>query len=120
MWSVTAPPEVNLEYSDHLHDIHNDYPVAPEHTTMIEDMLSDYNRDTLFVGQTCLIPNLNNKVKYVTRIKNLKLYKQLGLVVTKIYRVLAIEQAPWLNHTLTSTRTNERLRPPTLRKTSSN
>ena len=64
--------------------------------TVTEDMLSDYNRDTRFVGQTCLIPNLNNTVKYVTHIKNLKLYKQLGLVVTKIHRVLEFQQAPWL------------------------
>ena len=63
--------EVDLEYPDHLHDVYNDYPLAPEHMTVTKDMLSDYNRDSLFVGQPCLIPNLNNKTKYVTHIKNL-------------------------------------------------
>ena len=63
--------EVDLEYPDHLHDVHNDYPLAPEHMTVTKNMLSDYNRDSLFVGQPCLIPNLNNKTKYVTHIKNL-------------------------------------------------
>jgi len=82
--------EVELQYPDHLHD----YPVAPEHMTLTKDILSDYNRDTRFVGQTCFIPNLDNKVKHVTHIKNLKLYKELGLVVTKIHSVLAFEQAP--------------------------
>ena len=72
--------EVDLEYPDHLHDTHNDYPVAPEHMTVTEDILSVYTRDTLFCGQTCIIPNMNNEVKYVTHIKNLKLYKQHGLV----------------------------------------
>jgi len=88
--------EVVLEYPDHLHDAHNDYPLAPEHMTVTKDMLSDYNRDTLFVGQPCLIPNLNNKTKYVTHMKNLKLYKQLGLVITKIHRVLEFKQEAWL------------------------
>jgi len=55
--------EVNLEYPDHLHDVHNDYPLAPEHMTVTKDMLSDYNRDSFFVGQPCLIPNVNNKTK---------------------------------------------------------
>ena len=32
----------------------------------------------------------------VTHIKNLKLYKQLGLVVTKIHRVLEFKQQAWL------------------------
>ena len=88
--------EVDLEYPDHLHDTHNDYPVAPEHMTVTKNILSDYNRDSLFVGQSSLILNLHHKTKYVTHIKNLKLYKELGLVITKIYRVLEFNQSPWL------------------------
>jgi len=57
-------------------------------------MLSDYNDEALFDKQTSLIPNLYNKVKYVTHMRNLKLYKQLGLVVTKIHRVVEFEQYP--------------------------
>jgi len=88
--------EVDLEYLNHLHDIHNDYPLAAKHLTVTKDMLSDYNDEAFFDKQTSLIPNLYNKVKYVTHIKNLKLYKQLGLVVTKIHRVVEFEQYPWL------------------------
>jgi len=55
--------EVDLEYPSHLHDDHNDYPLAPEHMTVTKEMISDYNRDSLFVGQSCLIPNLNDKMK---------------------------------------------------------
>ena len=88
--------EVDLEYPDHLHDRHNDYPLAVEHLTVTRDMLSEYNAESLFDKQSCLVPNLHNKVKYVTHIKNLKLYKQLGMVVTKIHRVLEFQQFPWL------------------------
>ena len=58
--------EVDLKYPNNLHDVHNDYPLAPEHLTVTSDMLSDYNKDSLFVGQPCLIPNLYDKTKYVT------------------------------------------------------
>jgi len=86
---------VDLEYPDHLHDRHNDYPFAVEHLTVTMDM-SEYNTESFFDKQSCLVPNLYNKVKYVTHIKSLKLYKQLWLVVTKIHRVLEFQQFPWL------------------------
>jgi len=88
--------EEDLEYTVHLHDRHNDYPLAVEHLTATRDMLSEYNAESLFDKQSCLVPNLYNKVKYVTHINNLKLYKQLGLVGTKIHRVLEFQQFPWL------------------------
>jgi len=34
--------ECDLTYPDHLHDAHNDYPMAPKHLAVTEDMLSDY------------------------------------------------------------------------------
>ena len=30
--------EVDLEYPDHFHDVHNEYPLAPEHMTVTKDM----------------------------------------------------------------------------------
>ena len=43
-----------------------------------------------------LVPNLYDKVKYVTHYRNLKFYLQQGLVLTKIHRVLSFTQQPWL------------------------
>ena len=34
--------EVDLEYPDELHALHNDYPLAPEKLAISYDMLSDY------------------------------------------------------------------------------
>ena len=34
--------EVNLEYLDELHELHNDYPLAPEKLAVSSDMLSKY------------------------------------------------------------------------------
>ena len=34
--------EVDLEYPDELHELHNYYPLAPEKLTVSSDMLSNY------------------------------------------------------------------------------
>ena len=38
--------EVDLEYPQELHDIHNDYPIATEHIKVTENMLSEYCQKT--------------------------------------------------------------------------
>jgi len=94
--------EVDLEYPEKLHDLHNDYPLAPEKIKVSNDMLSLYTRDlknTFAVGNSTtekLIPTLNNKTKYVIHYRNLKQCLELGLKVTKIHRVIEFTQKPWL------------------------
>ena len=36
--------EVDLHYPPHLHDLHDNYPLAPEHVNITEEMLSPYQR----------------------------------------------------------------------------
>ena len=94
--------EVDLEYPEELHDLHNDYPLAPEKVKVTKDMLSEYcknisekyNISTGLVSK--LIPTLGKKEKYVLHYRNLQLYNDLGLKVTKIHRALEFNQSPWL------------------------
>ena len=74
--------EVDLEYPEDLHDLHNDYPLAPERIKII--------------NVEKLIPNLNNKTNYVVHYENLKLYESLGLKITKIHRGIKFEESAWL------------------------
>ena len=74
--------EVDLEYPKSLHDLHNDYPLAPE---QIEVNKVDK-----------LIPNLGYKEKYILHYENLKQYLSLGLKLVKIHRGIKFEVSPWL------------------------
>ena len=79
--------EVDLEYPKSLHDLHSDYPLAPER---IEVNKVDK-----------LIPNLWNKKKYVVHYENLKQYLSLGLKLTNIYRGIRFEESQWLEKYIT-------------------
>ena len=74
--------EVDLHYPKHLHDKHNDYPLAPER---------------LKLGH-CekLCGTFYDKKNYVVDIRNLKLYMSLGVEVQAIHRVIQYKQKEWL------------------------
>ena len=94
--------EVDLDYPEDLHDLHNDYPLAPEKIKTTEDMLSEYSKEiakkyNISIGLVHkLIPTLKKKEKYVLHYRNLQLYIDLGLKVSKVHRVLEFNQSSWL------------------------
>ena len=76
-------PEVDLEYPQELHDIHNDYPVTPEKVKVSNIMLSAYckkiaKKYNISIGLVSkLIPTLRDKKEYVLHYHNLQLYLDL-------------------------------------------
>ena len=81
--------EVDLHYPQHLHDAHNDYPLAPKSLEIGSDMYSTAHHAAF--PQTApkrkRTLNLRDKARHVGHYRNLKLYFQLGLVV---------KQSTWL------------------------
>ena len=94
--------EVDLEYPQELHDLHNDYPLAPEKVKVSKNMLSGYckkiaEKYNISIGLVSkLIPTLRDKKEYVLHYRNLQLYLEIGLKIKKIHRVLKFDQSPWL------------------------
>ena len=94
--------KVDFEYSDELHNSHNDYPLAPGKLAVFYKMLLDYCKEIadkyrVRVGDAKnLIPNLGNKTKYVLHYKDLQLYLSLRMKLTKIHRVLKFKQSDWM------------------------
>ena len=81
--------EVDLEYPQELHDLHNDYPVCPEKVKVSNDMLSGYckeiaNKFNISIGLVIkLISILKDKKEYVLHFHNLQLYLDLGMKIKK-------------------------------------
>ena len=94
--------EVDLEYPKELHDLHNEYPCAPEKKIITDELLSDYARiikeeHSVSSGKVPkLVTTLNDKEKYVSHYRNLQLYLSLGIRIKKIHRVLEFNQSEWL------------------------
>jgi hypothetical protein len=76
--------EVDLEYPDHLHNYHNDYPLAPE---KIKPEGSTSEK---------LCGTFNDKNNYVVHISNLKYYLEQGMVLKNINRCIQFHQSAWL------------------------
>jgi len=74
--------EVDLEYPKELHDLHNDYPLAPE--SIVVNKVEK------------LIPNLWDKNKYVLHHRNLKQYLEMGMNLMKIHRGISFAEDAWL------------------------
>ena len=75
--------EVDLEYPEELHDLHNDYPLCPERVECDK-------------GVKKLIPNLRNKNNYVVHYKTLIQYLRLGMKLKKIHRGIKFIEAAFL------------------------
>ena len=75
--------EVDIEYPENLHDLHNDYPFCPEKVKCKN-------------GVEKLIPNLRNKKKYVLHNKNLIQCLDMGLKITCIHRGIKFVESEWM------------------------
>ena len=89
-WShLSCTLEVDLEYHEDIHNLHNDY---------------------LFAGKLVkignvekLIPNLNKKTNYVVHYENLKLYESVRYKLQRFIEVLNSKKVPGWKNTLIQT-----------------
>ena len=94
--------EIDLEYPEKLHLLHNSYPLAPEKLPIPYDMLSDFCKKIAdkygikVADVSKLVPNLGDKTNYVLHYRNLQSYLSLGMKLTKFHRVLRFKESDWM------------------------
>ena len=93
--------KVDLEYPDELHELHSNYPLAPEKHEISYNMLSKCysnitNKYGMKRGVNYLVPNLGNKDKCVLHYRNLQLHLSLRMKMVKVYTILKFKQSDWL------------------------
>lgn len=95
--------EIDCEFPPECHDYLSDFPPAPEHRTVPFSITSPYYRNLLKrykqkhderTGK--LICSFLPHKKYKVHYRTLKLYIDLGMKVTEVYRCLTFAQSDWL------------------------
>ena len=69
--------EVDLEYPDRLHDLHDMYPLAPEPMDITDNMVSQTSRDLASgqIGGRKLVLHLGPRRHHICHIRNLQFYR---------------------------------------------
>ena len=89
--------QVDLQYLDESHELHNDYPSAPEKLEISDNMLSNYcgnigNEHGIKIGGiNKLVSNLGGKCY-----KILSCTLSLGIKLVKINKIIKFQQSDWL------------------------
>lgn len=93
--------ECDLFYPEHLHYLHQDYPLAPEKRRIPYKSLSpvaknicDKHNLKSSVRTEKLMSTFEEKKEYVLHFRTLKLYVELGIQVKKIYKGVKFTQSP--------------------------
>ena len=90
---IPCTVEVDIECPKELHDDHNECPLAAER---------------LIVGKVeKLIPNRDDKIKYVVNHRTLKCYESHGIRVTKVHRGIQYRERPWMGKYIRTAANND-------------
>jgi hypothetical protein len=92
--------ECDLNYPQHLHKHHSNFPLASEVLKVTYEHLSPYAKNAVLLTtgkqkyeDTKLMATFHKRNKYITHMTCLKLYLSLGLELIKIHRILEFTQA---------------------------
>ena len=105
--------EVDLKYSNELHDLHDYYPLTPGKFEINYNILSKHcsniaSKCGIIIGRVNkLFPNLGNKTKNIFYYINLQLCFSMGMKLLSVHRILKFKQFDWLKNTLILIQTKE-------------
>ena len=98
--------KVDLHYPVNIHDITQDFPLAPEPGNVTFDMFTPFMRDQWerrcefrsgnkgYKPEKKLLMTCRDKIEYVVHFKLLKFYLEMGMEITRIHQVIQFRQLP--------------------------
>jgi len=91
---------VNIRYPEHLHDKFSDYAPGVNNTSFSDSPFMSNIANELNINSNNkvnkLIPNLYNKINYICHYRILKQFKELGIEIMKVNKVLEFKQEPFI------------------------
>ena len=94
--------DVDLDYPDSIHESTQEFPLAPSHGVVTNEMLSDYQKECIDKHNIKLgkdvkfLLTCETRKYYIVHYRLLKFFVEMGLKVIKIHRAIRFTQAPFL------------------------
>ena len=90
---------MDLIYPDNIKLKSTNFPVCPENKIIDPKNCTEYMREHVrknFGPTSKLICDQTNKEYYIVLYKNLKFYVRMGMIISKVHRIVSFDQTPWL------------------------
>ena len=88
--------EVDLHFPVEVHDKLREFTPAPETLAVPDEWLSSLQKEYRKTRCPKLVAHLYDRKNYICHVSNLKLYKELGVIITKVHRVLRFTQQAFM------------------------
>ena len=90
---------VDLIYPDNIQYKSKNFPFCPENKTINPDNYTEYMKEhepKPHRPTNKLICDQTNKEYYIVHFRNLKFYLRMGMIISKVHRIVSFDQSPWL------------------------
>ena len=90
---------VDLIYPDNIKYKTKNFPFCPENKTIVPNNFTEYMKEHVpktFRPIGKLICDQTNKEYYIVHYRNLKFYIRMGMIISKLHRIVSFDQSPWL------------------------
>ena len=90
---------VDLIYPDIIKHKTKTFPFCPENKKIDPNNFTEYMKEHVpkpFGPTSKLICDQTNKEYYIVYYRNLKFYARMGMIISKVHRIVSLDQSPWL------------------------
>ena len=90
---------VDLFYPDNIKHKSKNFSFCPENKAFNPDNFTEYMKEHVpnpFRPTSKLICDQTNKEDYIVHYRNLKFYIRMGMIISKVQRIVSFHQSPWL------------------------